>query len=100
MPKRSVENGTATNEDLRRLEARVAQLENELRQVKDLLPEREPEDGPAWKKLVGWFKDDPTFGDFVRRCEQYREADRKKTEARWKAQEKRKKARSDAGESR
>jgi hypothetical protein len=93
MARNTQDNGAATLELLQRLEARLGRIEEELRAVKAKLEGKEAEEVPWWKKTMGMFKDDPTFEDFVRRCEKAREDDRKATEARWKAREKRRKAR-------
>ena len=54
------------------LAARVDKLEQEVRELKELLKAR-AEPGPDdWKKSIGIFKDDPTFDEVVKLGAAYR----------------------------
>jgi hypothetical protein len=55
-----------------RLEARVATLETELAQMKQMLSVSQPERAPWWLKVAGSFEDDPTFDEAVRLGQEWR----------------------------
>jgi hypothetical protein len=55
-----------------RLEARVATLETELAQMKQMLSSSQPERAPWWLKVAGSFEDDPTFDEAVRLGQEWR----------------------------
>jgi hypothetical protein len=55
-----------------RLEARVATLETELAQMKQMLSGSQSERAPWWLKVAGSFEDDPTFDEAVRLGQEWR----------------------------
>ncbi len=57
------------------LEARVAVLEKELVQMKELLSGFVDEKKPWWLKVAGSFEDDPTFDEAVRFRQEWRDAE-------------------------
>ncbi len=57
------------------LEARVAVLEKELVQMKELLSGFVEEKKPWWLKVAGSFEDDPTFDEAVRFRQEWRDAE-------------------------
>lgn len=60
------------------LEARVAELEAEVKQFKQQR-ERDKSDKPrGWRRIVGVFKDDPEFEEAVRARREWRESFRPK----------------------
>jgi hypothetical protein len=55
-----------------KLEARVATLETELAQMKQMLSGSQPDRAPWWLKVAGSFEDDPTFDEAVRLGQEWR----------------------------
>lgn len=55
-----------------KLEARVATLETELAQMKQMLSGSRQEKAPWWGKVAGSFEDDPTFDEAVRLGQEWR----------------------------
>jgi phosphoenolpyruvate-protein kinase (PTS system EI component) len=55
-----------------RLEARVATLETELEQMKQILSGSHQKKEPWWLKVAGSFEDDPTFDEAVRLGQEWR----------------------------
>ncbi len=64
-----------TDDPVRRLEARVAQLEDELRQVREQLSHQSPV--PWWESTAGMFKGDKVFAEIARLGQAARRAERK-----------------------
>ncbi|MEG3974743.1 hypothetical protein QT970_08985 [Microcoleus sp. herbarium8] len=56
----------------RHLEARVATLETELAQMKQMLSVFVNKKSPWWLKVAGSFENDPTFDEAVRLGEEWR----------------------------
>ena len=58
-----------------RLEVRVAALEAELAQLKQMMQSGSlQQEVPWWLKVAGSFKDDPTFDDAVRFGQEWRQS--------------------------
>lgn len=64
-----------SNEVIRRLEERVARLEDELRQLKDRSAKEQAQE-PWWQKSAGMFEGDKAFAEIVRLGRQIRRAGR------------------------
>lgn len=58
----------------RHLEARVATLETELAQMKQMLSVFVQKKSPWWLKVAGSFENDPTFDEAVRLGEEWRKS--------------------------
>lgn len=56
------------------LEARVASLENELTQMKQMLSGFVQKDSPWWLKVAGSFENDPTFDEAVHLGQEWRKS--------------------------
>ena len=56
------------------LEARVAALEAELKQMKQILSSSHQKKEPWWLEVAGSFEDDPTFDEAVRLGQEWRRA--------------------------
>lgn len=63
------------------LEARVAALEDELKQLKESLRDSKSKE-PWWESIVGTFENDPCFEEAMRLGREYRESLRPKPRAR------------------
>lgn len=59
-------------EHSQQLEARVATLEVELAQMKQILSKSLQEKSPWWLKVAGSFENDPTFDEAVRLGQEWR----------------------------
>jgi hypothetical protein len=57
-------------------EARLARLEADVKEIKELLQTREQPQG--WKAVVGAFADDPVFDEILRLGNEVREKERRK----------------------
>lgn len=58
----------------RHLESRVATLETELAQMKQMLSVFVREKAPWWLKVAGSFENDPTFDEAVRLGQEWRKS--------------------------
>ncbi|MBE9165165.1 MULTISPECIES: hypothetical protein [Microcoleaceae] len=58
----------------RHLEARVATLETELAQMKQMLSVFVQKKSPWWLKVAGSFENDPTFDEAVRLGQEWRKS--------------------------
>ncbi len=57
------------------LEVRVAHLEQELRELKQLVISTSDKPNPkAWRQTLGMFKDDPIFDAIIQKGREYRES--------------------------
>ncbi len=61
-------------ESSQRLEARVATLEAELVQMKQMLSGFLQKESPWWLKVTGSFENDPTFDEAVRFGQEWRKS--------------------------
>jgi hypothetical protein len=69
---------TMTNQQLeensQQIESRVATLERELAQVKNILADSLKKKEPWWLKVAGSFENDPTFDEAVRLGQEWRKS--------------------------
>ncbi|HTI50165.1 MAG TPA: hypothetical protein VL475_04410 [Planctomycetaceae bacterium] len=66
-------------EDLKKLETRLAKVEQELVMLRKSVGEPHVDEGrPWWQKIAGRFSGDPAFAEIVRLGEKIRKADRPK----------------------
>lgn len=61
-------------EDSQKLETRVATLEKELAQIKQMLTKRPESKEPWWLKIAGSFENDPDFDEAVRLGQEWRKS--------------------------